>query len=391
MKYSNSKNPAALRSPRTVLCLALALAGIQADASENYRSRQSPVGAFGGEIAAPADNPGLFGTAVLTSVDIYKVVDSSGNNITVPGLTVPLPTATPTGGAVPNGTYNLNVPAGTIDFRQSQTQLNLMGGYLTESTYADGRLAFAVNVPLIKASRTFVATQAAGTVSPTPGAPLPAPLIGAVNTIGAAANAQVQASIAALTAAQNQDVTGMGDTELSMVWVRHRDRLKVAVGASLFVPTGQYDKTRGPNPGFGNFYTLRPGVAVTYSLNPDHAASSWDSGVTLAGRLSYGINSTNKDTSYRSGNFVYAEGAAIKVSGNWAFGANLLTMRQVTDDTGSGVPADGNRTKYNSIGPFLSYKLLGKDAGFNLQYSHTFGGHYTQVLNAIQLRFIKAW
>jgi hypothetical protein len=201
----------------------------------------------------------------------------------------------------------------------------------------------------------------------------------------------VQAGVAAVAASHNKEVSGFGDTELSMVWIKHKDRLKVAAGVSLFVPTGVYDKTRGPNPGFGSFYTLRPGIALTYSLNADHAASTWDSGVTVAGRLSYGINSTNTETDYRSGNFLYGEVAAMKVMGNWAFGSNLLVTQQVTDDSGVGAPADGNRYHTFGIGPFLSYKIPGKDAGFNLQYSDNFGARNALVVKSLQLRFVKAW
>ena len=391
MKKTVHRNDPVLASFKTVSCLALIVAGVNAGASEGSRSRQSPVGAFGGEIAAPADNPGLFGTASLTYLNSYTVVDSKGDPIAVAGRTVPLPTGTPTGGAVPNGTYSLNVAPGTIDFNQKQTQLNLVGGYLTEDMYGDGRMAFAINVPLIRQSRTFIAVQPAGTVSPTPSAALPAPLRGAIAQVAAAVNAQVQAGVAATAAAQNAEVSGLGDTELSMVWVRHHDRLKVAAGVSLFVPTGVYDKTRGPNPGFGNFYTLRPGVAVTYALNPHPADSAWDAGVTVAGRLSYGINTSNKDTDYRSGNFIYGELAVMKVMGDWAFGSNLLTTQQVTDDSGTGAPTDGNRYRNFGIGPFLSYKLPGKDAGFNLQYSDNFGARNAIVAKSLQLRFVKAW
>ena len=381
MKKTVHRNYPGLASFKTVSCLALIAASVNAMASEGSRSRQSPVGAFGGEIAAPADNPGLFGTASLTYLNIYKVVDSKGDPIAVAGRTVPLPTGTPTGGAVPNGTYALSVAPGTVDFNQRQTQLNLVGGYLTEDLYSDGRLAFAINVPLIKQSRTFIAVQPAGTVTPTPSAALPAPLRGAIAQVGAAVNAQVQAGVAATAAAQNADVSGLGDTELSMVWVRHHDRLKVAAGVSLYLPTGVYDKTRGPNPGFGKFYTLRPGVAVTYALNPHPADSAWDAGVTVAGRLSYGINTMNKDTDYR----------IVKVMGDWAFGSNLLTTQQVTDDSGTGAPADGNRYRNFGIGPFLSYKLPGRDAGFNLQYSDNFGARNAIVAKSLQLRFVKAW
>ncbi len=377
--------------PLPAACAALCLCGaLGAQAAEGYKLRQSPVGLFGGEIAANADNPGFFGTAALSFTTIDRVVDGSGNDITVAARSVPLPTGTPTAGRVPNGTFSLNVPAGTIDFNQDQTQLNLAGGYTTEAHYGGGRWTFAVNIPLIKQSRTFVANQAAGTVSPSTAA-LPAPLQTAVATIAAAAQAQVTAGVAATVAPQNADVTGIGDTELSAVWISQQGRLKVAAGVSLYVPTGEYDKNRGPNPGFGNFYTLRPGIALSYSLNPNHTDTSWDSGVTIAGRFSYGINTVNKDTDYRSGNFVYFEGGIVKVSGNWAVGANLLAIRQVTDDSGSGATLGPSRYRNNAAGPFISYKLPGQEAGFNLHYSRNFDSANALMSHTWQLRFIKAW
>ena len=391
MKNTVHLNKPSITVFKAASCLALVVTGMNASAAESWKLRQAPLGAFGGEIAAPADNPGLFGTASLTYLNIYKVVDSNGDAMPLPARTVPLPTGAPTGGAVANGAYTLNIAAGTIDFNQKQTQLNLVGGYLTESLYGDGRLAFVINVPLIKQSRSFVAVQPLGTVSPTPAAALPAPLRGAIAGVASAVNAKVQADVATAAASQNADVSGLGDTELSMVWIRHQDRLKVAAGVSLYVPTGVYDKARGPNPGFGNFYTLRPGVAVTYALNPKHTDTSWDAGVTVAGRLSFGINTTNTETDYRSGNFVYAELGAIKVMGNWAFGTNFFATQQVTDDTASVVLADGNRYKAYGVGPFLSYKIPGQDAGFNLQYSDNFGTRNAIVAKSLQLRFVKAW
>ena len=383
------------RSPRAVFkvtsCVALVVAVTGAYASEGYKTRQAPLGAFGGEISAAADNPGFFGTAITTYVHIYRVADESGNDVTVVGRAIPLPTKSKAGLPIADGTYTLNVAPGTIRFDQIQTQVNLIGGYMTEDTYAGGRLAFAANVPLISIHRTFFATQPAGTVSPVPGAALPAQVLGGVTAVANAANYTVQSGLIARTASENLDVTGLGDTELTAVWVRHENRLKVAAGVSLFVPTGAYDKTRGPNPGFGNFYTLRPGVALTYSLNPNHADTNWDSGVTVAGRLSYGINSSNLETDYRSGDFVYTEAAISKVTGNWAFGANLMAIQQITDDSGTGATLGANRYKNYGFGPFMSYKLPGKDAGFNLQFSRNFGSQNALVSESLQLRFIKAW
>ena len=364
--------------------VALMACSFNAQAAESYKLRQAPVGAFGGEIAASADKPGFFGTASLTNLQIYSIADAAGNDVAPPAISpIQLNPGLP---------YKVAFPAGKLAFNQDQTQLNLVGGYLTESTYGNGHVAFAINLPFIQQKRTYVVTQPAGTLTPAATVPPLSPaIVGQLNAGTAAANAQVQARIAAASAIQNLEVSGMGDTELSTVWVRHADRLKVAAGVSLFVPTGSYDKNRGPNPGFGNFYTLRPGVAVTYNLNPKHTDASWDAGVTIAGRVSYGINTRNKDTDYKSGNFIYAEGGIVKVNGNWAYGVNLLSTQQISDDTGTGVPAGGNRYKTNGFGPFVSFKLPGKDAGVNLQYSDNFGGRNAIVAKSLQLRLVKAW
>ena len=368
----------------TLPWVSLLACSLNTQAAESYKLRQAPIGAFGGEIAASADKPGFFGTASLTNLQIYKIADAAGNDVAPPAISpIQLNPALP---------YRVTFPAGKLAFNQDQTQLNLVGGYLTESTYNNGHVAFAINVPFIEQKRTYLVTQPAGTLIPAATVPpLSAPIVGQLNAGTAAANAQVQARIAAASATQNLETSGVGDAELTTVWVRHADRLKVAAGVSLFVPTGSYDKNRGPNPGFGNFYTLRPGVAVTYNLNPKHSDSTWDAGVTVAGRVSYGINTRNKDTDYKSGNFLYAEAGIVKVSGDWAYGVNLLSTQQISDDTGTGVPAGGNRYKTNGVGPFVSFKLPGKDAGVNLQYSDNFGGRNAIVAKSLQLRFVKAW
>ncbi|MEI8325291.1 MAG: transporter, partial [Betaproteobacteria bacterium] len=316
---------------------------------------------------------------------VYKVVDGSGKDITLAPIAPITLNATPL--------IQVKFPVGSVAFNQTQGQLNLLGGYLTQDTYADGRIAFALNLPLIQQHRSFVPSQPAGTLSPALASLPLSPFQNAVLNNGlATANNTVQSRVAVAALSQNVDVTGIGDTELSVLWVRHKDRLKIAAGASLFVPTGAFDKTRGPNPGFGNFYTLRPGVALTYALSPEHTdTAAWDTGVTLAARLSYGMNSTNKDTNYRSGNFVYAELGAVKVFGNWAAGANVLSTQQVSDDSGTLAPAGGNRYQTYGFGPFLSYKLPGKEAGFNLQYSDNFEARNALVVRSLQLRFVKAW
>ena len=99
------RHPHHLPRPLAAACAAACLlAATGAQAAEGYKLRQSPVGLFGGEMAASADNPGFFGTASLSFTTIDRVVDGNGNDITVLARSVPLPTATPTAGRIPNGT-----------------------------------------------------------------------------------------------------------------------------------------------------------------------------------------------------------------------------------------------------------------------------------------------
>jgi hypothetical protein len=360
-------------------------------AAEGFRLRHPPVGLFGPEIAARVDNPGFFGTAALSHARVDEVVGNNGDTLTLPARVLPLPTGAPTGGAVPNGTYALQVPAGRVDLSQNQTQLNLLGGFVTRPDYAGGSLSLRVNVPFVSQSRSFAATQPLGTVVPVPSAQLPAPLRGAINAVASAANAQVQSALAATGATHNTDVSGLGDIELSAAWVRRMDRLRVAANLSLHLPTGKYDRARGPNPGFGDFYTLQPGVALTYAMGDSPDVPQWAQGVSLAGRVAYGINSTNRDTDYRTGNFIALEGAAVKVMGPWAVGANLLSVQQVTDDRSAGVMVADSRYRTHAAGPFLAYKFPGRDLALNMQLSQSFGGRNALVARTLQLRLVGAW
>ena len=180
------------------------------------------------------------------------------------------------------------------------------------------------------------------------------------------------------------------DIELSAAWVRRIERLRVAVNLNLHLPTGKYDRSRGPNPGFGDFYTLQPGVGLTYAL--DGADSpDWAQGLSVAGRASYGVNSTNRDTDYRTGNFIALEGAAVKVLGPWAVGANLLSVQQVSDDRAAGVTVPDARYRNHAAGPFVAFKFPGRDLAFNAQLNQSFGGRNALVARTLQFRLVAAW
>jgi hypothetical protein len=184
----------------TLPWVALMACSFNAQAAESYKLRQAPVGAFGGEIAASADKPGFFGTASLTNLRIYSIADAAGNDVAPPAISpIQLNPALP---------YRVAFPAGKLAFNQDQTQLNLVGGYLTEGTYANGHVAFAINVPFIQQKRTYLVTQPAGTLTPSSHSPAleRSAIVGQLNAGTAAANAQVQARIAAASATQNLEV-----------------------------------------------------------------------------------------------------------------------------------------------------------------------------------------
>ena len=381
---------------------------MNAHAAENFKLRQSPLGSFGGDIATPADKPGFFGTASLTQANIEGIKGPTGEAYTKPtGVTnlslTQLAAATGNtalagviasapGVALGLGSTRVTFDNTVVDLKQDQTVINLAFGYLTETKYSEGRIAFVANVPLLKQSRTLLLTPSNVRF------PDPATSLAAQAAISGQLN---PANVLAATAASNKatgEAAGLGDTELSTVWVRHTGPLKVAAGISVFVPTGKYnaesDAASQANPGFGNFYTIRPGVAFTYNLNPSQAQQDWDAGVTIAGRVSYGVNTVNKDTLYKSGNFIYSEAAVVKVSGDWAVGMNVFSTQQVTDDTYSGTDLTklvNGRYKTLGGGPFVSYKIPGTDAGLNFQVNNNFQGRNAINVKSYQLRLIKAF
>ena len=369
----------------TLPLVAILASSFNANAAENYKLRQTPLGSFGGDIATPADKPGFFGTASFTQLKIEGIKGADGTQLTQPSgvSSVLAGTVNPLLAAL--NPIRVSVADGQVNLTQDQTQINIAAGYLTESKYADGRIAMVANIPLIKISRTVLLNYPSATYSPvSPNA-----------TYSALINNGLQAKAAAAASAATGDVSGIGDTELSTVWIRHTGPLKVAAGVSVFVPTGKFslasDTALRANPGFGDFYTIRPGVAFTYNLNPSQAHQDWDAGVTVAGRVAYGINTRNKDTDYKSGNFVYSEAGIVKVAGDVAFGFNLSATQQVTDDNQGAVKTLIGRYKNYATGPFFAYKVPGQDMGINFQMNRNFSGRNAVDVTSYQLRLIKAF
>ncbi|NKF23520.1 SphA family protein [Solimonas marina] len=359
-------------------------------AAEGYRLHQPAFPLMGGEMASTTEHLGFFGTAATSYGNSYKVVGNDGHRISSPGQTISLPTSALTGGAIPDGTYNVAVEPADIDYSQHTLQMNLIVGYLFQTGIEGGRVALTLNQPYQRSSRDVSISPQAVAITPTPPASLPPALSNALNNIVNSVANQVSDSQQQQLDYQNRDANGFGDSLLAVVYAQNLldNRLKLAGGVSVSVPDGEYKSDRGPNPGF-NYYTTRLEALSTYSFG--NQRGDVFSGLTIGGRVAYGWNSKNKDSDYKTGQFFNAEFAAEKVNGNFAFGINAYALIQTTDDSGAGAPTTPFRYRAYGAGPFIAFKLSQRNIGLNLNYADTFGARNAQVARAVSLRLIKTW
>lgn len=361
-------------------------------ASEDFRMNQPAIGLLGGEMAGSIqDFEGFFASAAMTHVSIYKATGPKGKGIQTPGQEVPLPTGALTANVVPDGTYQIDVHPGSVQFSQQVLQLNLILGYLFDVGVENGRLLLSLNQVLQSTNRAVRFGDQAIELSPVLPERLPRFLQAGFDGVLSEVQDQVRERHDAELEVHNQSVTGLGDSTLILAWVQraYEGRLKVGNALTVSVPTGAYRENRGANPGF-NHYTVRGEMVGAYSFGP-RSESEIYSGFTVGARIAYGWNSENRATKFRTGQFVNAEVAAEKVYGNIAFGGNLWALVQTTDDTGAGVPEVGGRYRAFGMGPFVAYKLPGQNVGLNLGYSDTLYSQNGQASRAVSLRLIKAW
>jgi hypothetical protein len=372
---------------RRALLAASALAALAsfagaAHAADGFKLRFPLSGTLGGEIAAQADNPGFFASAVLTQIDVTKLTDGTGNafqQVKAGGFATPAPVA----GVVRTATYSGIVD---VDLKQQQTNANLILGYLSSEKVAGGRVLMVFNLPYTTRLNRQITysgtTPTLTTLQPaltTP--PLPAGTAAAAQAQSQAGfNTAYQAQLAAASTGGSGKVEGAGDAEVSAGWVYRQDDLRVAAGLTVSLPTGKYDAAAPINIGYGNFYTLRPGVAVAY--NP---TSSW----TLGARGSIGFNTRNKDNQVKSGDFSALDLAAAYRSPIGVIGPHVMVVQQFKDDDGGTL--GGNRFSATGVGGFFTTLIPGIDAAVNLSYMKM-----TSAKNALygsfnQLRASKAF
>lgn len=160
-----------------------------------------------------------------------------------------------------------------------------------------------------------------------------------------------------LNAGPNHDhKRGIGDMHLGPVVGFHpSDKLHVATGVDLVLPTGRYDRDDMLNLG-NNYYTVQSVLAVTYA---DPAGFNADM------RLMYDYNFENHDTHYQSGQELHLDYTlGWGLNNGWVVGVGGHAYTQISDDecgffscaSAAAVKAnDGNRGRTLSIGPALQY------------------------------------
>jgi hypothetical protein len=300
-----------------------------------------------------------------------------------------------------------NVPSGniiaslstkaTVKLSQQQTNAAVIVGYAFEELVAGGRVVANVQLPYTThLSRkvdvdpiVFSTTQAPIVSVPTPTG-LTAVQAGflnqpvgtnpsAYNQITEGARGVARAKLANYANANSGKVSGQGDAEMTGAWTYVKDSLKIAAGLTLALPTGDYNKDAGQlgptgdpisgiNIGFGNYYTLRPGLAVGYSPTPD-----W----TIGAKASYGVNTRNKDNDIKSGDYVGIDLAAVYKTSIGVIGPHFMYVNQIKDDTYGDKSSDQSKAlganRFNMQGAGLVFTTLipGIDAGLTLSYMNT--------------------
>lgn len=352
---------------RLALSLACTVAASSvAEAGEDFQVRYNLAGSLGGEIFAPPDLQGLTGGIALTRVDIHKITGNDGERLTqtLPGGILPLPAPTPA------TLYPGYGPAtGVIDARGSLVQWNLGLAWLSAARYGGGRLALAMNLPYGIKKQGFGAQATTPTLHWNPA--VPAATQAAVQ---AGFDRQFQSTVAAMAAAEGGSVSGIGDMELHAGWRHATDELRVLAGASLVLPTGRYNQASGPDIGFGNFYTLRPAAQLVYLPRPD---------IALAGRVTVGLNTRNRDNDLRSGNWASLEGAAGYLTRLGPVGVHVVHAQQYQDDSNN--RWGPSRYRSTNAGLFWTTRVPVLDVVLTLQHMATVqsrnakNGTYSQV------------
>ena len=306
---------------------ALAAASSSAIAAEGRGQRYSP--GVGGSDMTSLLVPGWYGQAAIIHYHATKLKGDNGKDLSLAG-TQPVP-----------GVGNVPYSAKFGDLRTDVYAVLPRITYLSTTQVFGANLGFTAMLPIVKRQNSF-------SPNVTLGAPIPEPTATAVRN-------GVQTAIRNRL---NGETTGIGDLELSPVlhW-ELGDNQAITFAPTVVVPTGQYDKDKPVNAGFGDFYTFRPSVQYGY------IGDGWDVGVR--GVLSF--NTRNKDTDYKSGNMLNVDFQLMKfITDDLRLGLQGYVVRQISDDSSDDATtqaaidaANGSRMRTYALGPALAWIMNG--------------------------------
>jgi hypothetical protein len=148
---------------------------------------------------------------------------------------------------------------------------------------------------------------------------------------------------------------------LSWQW----QQLSLLIFEGVVVPTGTYQKERALNSG-RNYWTFDQNLSLTWQ--PDE---SYDFSLTLG----YMVNTKNTDSQYRTGDEIHLDYfAGYYITKQLGLGVTGSYYRQVTPDTGSGVPVDAVKGEASSIGLVVLYNArpFEHDVTFSTKWLHEY-------------------
>ncbi|MET3107396.1 hypothetical protein AAKU67_001535 [Oxalobacteraceae bacterium GrIS 2.11] len=283
-------------------------------AEENYEL-DMPLGIWGLD-SAILPLSGFYAQIVAARYQANDVKDGNGNNVQFNTL---LPLAP-----------GVNVPVhGNVNSRITEDAVVPKFIYISDESVWGGHAGAFLAIPLLKKTRD---------ISVNVTTPLPPPY----------------PTVIGQTASQLESGShrGVGDIELTSFIGWKGEQVSYLLAFNIDAPTGSYDKTSQVNLGL-NHYSLRPLASVAYST---------ESGFDFAAALSYNFNTVNKDTKYKSGQYM-----ALEYLGSYQFSNNIKAglqgyyLNQTTNDEDPNNSAlvpivNGFKARIVSLGPIASYQ-----------------------------------
>jgi hypothetical protein len=304
-------------------------------ATEDYDLRYAP-GIGGADMSAPFEGGWVFQAPAYIYSGKVKSSSTSETDLTAPPFNFPVPGAAATT---------------TVD---SSTVLSVQGllprlSYMSQEKFLGAQLGATALLPLLN-KKSSVSIKGVNTTTVNTPPPYDEIFAGAID-VGAGAIA------GSLAAANSNARFGIGDFEISPIMRWATDTSQVLFITTLVLPTGDYKATRASNPGAGDFYTLRPAVQYSYIGN------GWDFG----GRAAFSMNTTNKQSHYKSGNYLNIDTSLMKsLDDSTRVGLAGYGVVQTTRDSMDGDPVDaaaaarqaptlGEKGHVFGIGPSIAY------------------------------------